>query len=250
LKIVIEKELNQWNGATMNRYFLIHILIYFAFLQKISGQHPTDSLLVISNDTTQAQQVDWNMISWHPHRGIKPIFNFDNRNSFLNTQFVTVFGARAGIELQKKVRLGVGFHWIPTELQASLNPQLLNRYFLQGERLQLYYASMYFEYIIASESRWEVSFPLQFGYGRTNMPLNLDIPNPFTFNAEFNNIWLFEPSLIGYYKIYPWMGLGAGAGYRHTLFAPNSIAQSFNAPVWLLRARFFLGELLRAFRRK
>jgi hypothetical protein len=221
-------------------FFLCCFQIHFTL-----AQHLTDSIAsepYFPADSTPFVQ----------RRGLKPTINLDNRNSFLHSEAVAVFGARLGLEWNTRYRAGIGFYWIPTELQARLNPQMINRYFVQGEQLEMYYASVYFEYVLASRKNWEISTPLQFGYGRTNLPFTLQglfPPQPGT-DSDMQNLWLLEPSVNGYYRVSPWMGLGAGVGYRHTLFASNSVEQNFNAPIWMLRAKFFVGNFFHTFKKK
>ncbi len=83
--------------------------------------------------------------------------------------------------------------------------------------------------------------PLQFGLGGSSYEYYKKDKGLITTNAGVN--FLFEPAVLGHYKITRWFGVALGAGLR-VMIAPNPyVSENFTSPIYVLRLKIFLGEI-------
>ena len=175
------------------------------------------------------------------------VFNLDARYTLLDNEPVRVSGLKSGVEWCNKYRTGVGFYFLSSPLVTRF-PALSPDQPATETRLKFRYAAVYGEYVVLKNEKWEISLPMQAGYGK--MFSEQHTTNGKLLNTETQPIWLVEPSVAGHYKIYNWVGIGAGVGYRQLLGQTNQEANHLNAPIYYIKAKLFLGDLYRLFRSK
>lgn len=165
----------------------------------------------------------------------KFIIGFDSRRSFISSRDVSIFGLRAGFDLAPKVRMGFGFYGLSTPFYRNFitYSDSTGLDTIQG-RLQFGYMSMFWEYVILQNQRWEFSAPIHIGIGASEFKGVEKTRNP---------IGVTEISVQGQYKILTWFGLGAGVGYRVLMPKNVAVTENFNAPLYSIRMKVFLGEL-------
>jgi hypothetical protein len=66
--------------------------------------------------------------------------------------------------------------------------------------------------------------------------------------TEKVNVWLAEPALAGHYQFNPWVGVGAGIGYRHMLDESEKETRDLNSPIYQVKLKIFLSEVYRSVR--
>ena len=71
-------------------------------------------LFVLYTAVTQAQVIK--EIGESFRKKPKFFFNFTQYNSFINSQSANVSGIKAGLEFNEKVRLGVGYGWLNSDI--------------------------------------------------------------------------------------------------------------------------------------
>lgn len=177
----------------------------------------------------------------------KPVFHFDARYSFINHQQVQISGFKIGVEWIEKFRTGIGFYGLSTTLNKELEEVQDPVQRLDG-RFRFNYLALYGEYIFLSSRKWEISTPIQFGIGQMFYEVRDKRGMPKA--NERKLIALVEPSVTGHYKFFPWVGVGAGAGYRYMLSSQNKIEHGFDSPIYYIKAKLFVGEIYRAINRK
>jgi hypothetical protein len=97
------------------------------------------------------------------------------------------------------------------------------------------------EYILYDKDPWEISVPVQAGYGRSYFRY-FDIGNNRRRIFE-HGVLVNDLGIAGQYKILKWFGAGAGVGYRFMLIDNPEIETDFNTPVISLRLKLFLNEI-------
>lgn len=175
----------------------------------------------------------------------KVVFNFDNRNSFINDQRVQISGIKLGIEWKNRLRTGVGFYFLSPETKHNAPPPDDNVKIPIEARIRFSYFALYGEYVFIDHKRWELSAPVQFGLGTAEyyFPERDKMPKKRT-------ITLIEPSISAHYKIFPWIGVGVGAGYRQMLGNSNNIEHNLDAPIYYGKVKIFPGAIVQYFSRK
>ncbi|GAB3015876.1 hypothetical protein [Spirosoma pulveris] len=167
-----------------------------------------------------------------PHFRIKPAFNLDFRDSFLEQQHVNIWGVNAGIEFgPKRHQLTIGYYWINYATYLRLidwrrdAAKRINLTYYT--RTDLWFISTQYWWNLINNKRWMVSFPVELGGGVAYaIPLNLAKDNPIDRTRRS----FFVPLQAGAYaqwKATRWVGLTAQVGYRVSVFQTD-IDQNFN----------------------
>lgn len=55
-----------------------------------------------------------------------------------------------------------------------------------------------------------------------------------------------ETGVSGDYKLFSWLGIGMGAGYRLMLIDNKAIDENFNSIIYVLKVKLFLSEIYKA----
>ncbi|WP_375434138.1 hypothetical protein [uncultured Hymenobacter sp.] len=178
-----------------------------------------------------------------PHR--RPVFQLDIRNSIVNRRFVSVPGLKLGVEWRGRLRTGIGVYLlsngipsrqpIPAELPANTRAEL-----------RLRYVAGYGEYVVLGNPRWEIATQLQLGVGKTYAHYTL--PDESRVRSPKRVIWLVEPSLAAQMRVYRWLALGSGLGWRQPVFVNNLTQRELNGPVFYGRVKLSLGDIYKVFR--
>ncbi|MCL4857600.1 MAG: hypothetical protein KJZ55_10095 [Flavobacteriales bacterium] len=72
--------------------------------------------------------------------------------------------------------------------------------------------------------------------------------NPTTQKAvrtRYSAIISYEPAMLIDYKIIRWFGIGTGVGYRLVLYKNNGIEEKITSPVYIVKLKIYLGEIVR-----
>lgn len=178
----------------------------------------------------------------------KPKFSarLDTRNSFIATKNARIFGVKIGWEYNDAVKLGIGYNRLDSKISK---PKFVINTETQGfdtleSVLKFEYLSPFFEYVFFKTKRWEHSIPVQIGIGNSRYEY-YDKKGVLHYE-NYRPVILYEPAMTTQYKIFPWIGLGAGVGYRLLILGNRQINENLNSPVYLLRVKVFLGELYRS----
>ncbi len=159
----------------------------------------------------------------------------DSRRSFVSRQDVNMLGIRAGLDFDGLVRVGGGVYLLFSDVyqQFSLTDPATGAQTTVSGRLHFSYVSAFFEPVLLQSKRWEVSFPLHLGIGDTYYEgAGFELSRPRT-------VVLSETSVTGHYKIFPWIGLSGGVGYRRLLRGNNLLKENFHAPIYMFGIKFF-----------
>lgn len=179
------------------------------------------------------------------NKPFKPKFNlqFDNKNSFIGSKAVQFNGILATIQIGHKSRLGGGYYALARNSRftaLSGNNGIDTLVMVQNFR----YYSMEYHYILLDTKHWEVYFPFELGLGGviTSNESSRATPIKRALPAQVLNL-----GAMGYYKLFSFIGLGGGVGYRYVRLGsrPNTIADDLNRPTYSIRIKLYLGNLIR-----
>lgn len=203
------------------------------------------SLLLPLASAGQAMQPDSTGKKAHK---LKPYLSFDSRNSFVLSRRANFLGIKTGIT-DGRMRWGIGFYYMTTELTTWF-PVKQNGMVVDTvpARFHLWYGTYFLEPVIVMKPRFELSLPVNIGLGsagfRVEEPPVGERPHPDKI------VPVLEPYLTAQYKVLPWLGLGAGGGYRFTFTPYRQVRQGLNAPIYFFKVKFFAGVVLKAIRKK
>ena len=178
------------------------------------------------------------------HHKPRPLVGFGGRNSFIQNSRADIWGFKAGISFNKRVKMGAGYNYMSTDLtqaihlldQAGSSQQVLMH-------MKLHYVSAYFEYVYFKNKHWEFSIPLQLGIGNSKYEYSFQGLN---YERDNEPIVLYEPMVETEYYIFPWLGLEADVGLRLMLKNNRAIGKNFNSPMYAFGAFIAWDELYKA----
>lgn len=173
------------------------------------------------------------------------VAQLDQRFSPLNGKLVGIYGMKVGLEWRGRLRAGLGGYFlsggVPTRLEAP--PGLPAG---TDSELRFRYVTAYGEYVLVGTPRWEVSTPTQFGFGTVFSSYRT--PNGNRQQSSIDHIWMVEPSVVGHMRVFRWIGVGAGAGYRQMLFLNEEEERELSGLILIGRVKLFLGDLYKIVR--
>jgi hypothetical protein len=165
----------------------------------------------------------------------------ETRNSFFENGRAKVSGVRLGLIFQKKIRVGIGYSWLSSDVHEKKsitnylgNKDTVNNYLKFG------YIAFYTDFVFYKTKRWQVSVPLQWGAGFTWFNYNngaQDIP------SSKDYLLLYEPGISVQFKIFRWCGLGTDIAYRFTLQNNQELRHKLNSPTYGFKVLIWFDQL-------
>lgn len=165
---------------------------------------------------------------------------FDSRFSFIRGNDFRTSGFKIGISFNRKFKTGLGYNQLIIPTRSTIQTE--DRKF--DAELKYIYFSPYFEYVYHSSKRWEFNLSSQIGIGRAHYQYF----NPTTQKAirtRYSAVISYEPAMLIDYKIIRWVGIGTGVGYRLVLYKNSGIEEKISSPVYIVKLKIYLGEIVR-----
>ncbi|PCJ85735.1 MAG: hypothetical protein COA57_07150 [Flavobacteriales bacterium] len=182
---------------------------------------------------------------------IHPILNLDARYSYFLGRWIKTNGLRYGFELFDKYRFGWGFYGSKNANLGSLT----NEYGTFNLQMKFVYGDTFFEYVFVENYKWE--FHVTTGTGLGNGELTISgVDVEFDTLISTPQIPVSVSNAAVEYKIWPWLGLGTGAGVRLVFPDKNKvenaqqISKAFTAVFWFYRIKIHMGSLYQYFFKK
>lgn len=179
----------------------------------------------------------------------KPKFflQLDRYNSIVANQGADISGIKAGLEFGKKYRFGIGLYNLKSDIieYKQLTPEQAAEAPADTVKAQLNmgYVPLCFEYIFYDKGKWQFGIPVHLGFGQTYFEYFNSAGQ--TRQLKDQNVLLTDVVVSGQYKIFRWIGIGAGLGFRKMLVENPAIQRNFNSPLYNIRLKIFLGEIYR-----
>lgn len=170
-------------------------------------------------------------------------FQFDQRYSLVNSQLVGINGLKLGLEWRGRYRVGAGLYLLSPGIRAvTVDPALAG----SNAELRFRYVAVYGEYVLLGNPRWEISTPVQIGYGKYSHESRS--AEGKSLRSLRDRIWLLEPTVGGHYRVFRWFGLGAGVGWREAFSVKPQYGNQLDGPIFYGRVKLFLGDLYKVVR--
>lgn len=148
----------------------------------------------------------------------------ESRNGFLVNLPIQTRMIKVGANFGPKLGLGLGLNF--------LNKSSVER--LSSKSVRLVYASVFVEYKFFEKGRYSAGIPIQFGFGSLEF---VDAQPVQT------TVFIYEAMLNGDVKLFRYLGVGLGLGYR--LGLQNQFADQIplTTPAYAWRINVFLAEV-------
>lgn len=178
------------------------------------------------------------------YKKVKMLLALDTRNSFVSSGkkvSVDVKGIQLGIVIDDHHNLAAGFYSVLGLPEKKVTDESNNQYTL---KLQMGYATLFYEYIFLDTKRWEIGVPLELGGGSYHTTATDTAGKkyaPFKDTLQ-KGIALFGAGLDVSFKVFKWLGLNAMGGYR--LVAGNEPQGiNFNGAFYSVGVQIYFGQL-------
>jgi hypothetical protein len=174
----------------------------------------------------------------------KPAFmiDLDSKKSFISGNAVPVRGIKAGITYKNKISFMLGWYFIAPVLKGQSE-------FFKGTvrqisfntTLKMHYASLIAEYGFYRDSRLLLYLPVQIGVGQAIKTYqSIKLPDNFEHRSLIIPV---EAALTGSYRIWKFIGISGGIGYRRG-FSSNTIREEdFNGLTYSIGLKIWIGRL-------
>ena len=212
----------------MNKLFFILFFIntLFSFSQ--------DTLKVSDNEEDMFYEIK-NSLQTKP----KFFFKQANKNSFISNRRGLFLSFQLGLDYDNTFRIGMGYNTLYGRKYQNYIGSILK----STETLNFDYLSTFVEYIFNKNKRYEFSLPIQLGFGYSWL-------GNFIRSDTKHFQMLYETQLNGMYYVFPFLGLGAGMGYRIMLVNNPYINEEFTAPIYNFKVKIVFSKIVEWYGRK
>ncbi|MBX7181057.1 MAG: hypothetical protein K1X82_03005 [Bacteroidia bacterium] len=211
----------------------ITLLLCLACFQLLSQTFKVDTLTWdIKKDSLFLKKKPW----------FDLVAGFDDRNLFLAKPSTKIDGIKVGIELYHRYRFGYSFFFLGKVRPLDV---IFREKDTVQQQLKLTYMGPFFEYVAYEDFRWEVSFPFNLGLGQGKIDTNT-LSKEIKGRRVTSNLLFTSAGINAHYRIFHWLGIGAGIGYSHVFTKEPAIKKVLNSPYYAIRVKLFLGGLYRS----
>jgi hypothetical protein len=186
---------------------------------------------------------------------VKFQFGFDSRKSFLLGQTARISGIRIGFEIDGMDRFGWGFYNLANETVLPETPIS----FVNEDATSSYvdtvdvnfgfsYNTLYYERVLFKNRKWELSTPFHIGIGKI-VGTALD-SMALSHTLIDQRVVPVEMSVMASYNIFRWFAIGGGLGYRAIVTSDQQVKDAYNAPIYIIKAKFNFGAIYRGIFKK
>lgn len=175
------------------------------------------------------------------HSKPKFFFQLDAYNSFVGKEPANTFGYKAGLEFNKRVKIGIGYYTVTSDIVRLKNTRPDTS---QNARLDMNFISGSFEYTFYHNDPWQFSIPLNLGAGKSYFWYYKNTAGDKG-RLDEKIVILSTLSVDAQYKIIKYIGVGAGLGYRVMLKDNSNINENFNSVIYSLQLRIFVDEIIK-----
>ena len=197
-------------------------------------------MFFISFSSSNAQLLD--SISLSIKEKPRLLFKLDGRGSFISTRSARIWGFKVGVEHNDRVQYGIGYSWLRNEIsqEVELNGEMV------PSRVRFGYLTPFFEYAFYQRNKWEVSIPVQVGLGQAWYEHKDDQGEKYKVDKTW--VFMYEPAMTVEYRVFRFFGAGIGVGYRLAIKTNRAMEENFTAPIYLLKLKLYLPEVLNVLR--
>lgn len=175
---------------------------------------------------------------------VRFVFFFDDRFSLLHGAPVQFTGIKTGVQVGRYWRTGVGFFFNRKEQTVEHTTSDKFPGLVLRAQTRFYYGTLFAEFIALRKVRWEITIPMHLGFGGA-VTRYFDETTRAHLGYRSNFIVLSEVTPTVSFRFCRWVGVGAGIGYRFIFTRNKDLRKAYDAPIVMLRVKFYVYELLR-----
>jgi hypothetical protein len=175
----------------------------------------------------------------------KLVFRFDSHGSFITNQPARISALGAGLRFGNYVRVGATLNWLNSNIYRS---RIVPSDSTPGNdtvtaKLNYGLFSIYTNIVVARKKKWEFTVPLELGFGSSSY--GYTSAKGKKMEIAKGGIITFEPMFMAEYKVFNWLGLGAGLGLRLVPVGNRLMNENFNSLLWDANLSIYFGQIYR-----
>ncbi len=201
-------------------------------------------LLLLLSGPSHAQLLD--SLGHFLHQRPRWNLGVDTRGSFISNRGVTVAGVRVGLEHGGRLRYGLGYQFLLTQVEKDRPVWEDGVERVVATRLRMGYLAPYISYTFLKRRRWSVSIPVQVGVGRGS--LWYEDREGGRRLLQRATLWVYEPLMTVQYRFWRYAAFQLGWGYR-LVARSKGLDEQLTAPIYQLGLRLFTREVLEDLKR-
>lgn len=154
-------------------------------------------------------------------------------------------GLKMGLEFYKRVRLGFGFYGNNTDYDIP-NPLFIDSARRTGT---FNYSTFFTEVVLYRNFRWEFSIIGAMGSGRVLAKNYVKTGSIYSYTGHriYEDVKVRDIALNTQFKIFSWLGMGMGVGYRHVFnLDDDNLQTAYRDPYLDFKIKIFLGYAMKA----
>ena len=131
---------------------------------------------------------------------------------------------------------GIGYN----QLWSPLESEIIEEGIPVKVKLGFAHFSPYVEYVFFRDKQWELSIPVQIGFGNSHYLRKRD-------NKKINRQFVisYEPAITFQYRFLKYFGAGLGIGYRLMLKPNRALEETFTSPVYIFKTKIYFERLIK-----
>jgi hypothetical protein len=225
----ITRKNNRFVGLLKTK-FMVQICVFFctiAFPQKIHAQ-----LFQM-----------WDSVKYYMHDKPTLTGDFDSKNTFVTGKGVSMKGLELGVNYGNKISYMLGWYFLsaPINSNSTLYKGTINEA-TYDTKVRIHYLSVIAEYSLLKNHNWNINMPIQIGIGTAKKEFS--IANTLKLSQK-STILPVEITFRGNYRVWKFIGLSAGLGYRRAFSANIIKDEDFNGIMYTLGVKVWIGDLCR-----
>lgn len=234
---------------SINSILLIFLLPVFSFSQQLETvEVDTPILEPLDMETVQAEL---DFLKEKYRKDYAPLIAMDNHFTAFFGQNTNFWGLKVGLEFKQKYRMGFGGYYMPKKV--AMTPVLETGAIDSTYRkFRMHYYTAFFEWVFIKNFRWELAMPVSLGYGRAEVERweivrrgDTEISRGWVPGKDINE-FVATWSVNAHYKIFSWVGVGLGLGWRQIVTPNEQIQQGFSGVILSYKVKLFPGHLYKS----
>lgn len=165
----------------------------------------------------------------------------ESRYSFINNDLASITGVRIGAAFRRKLKFGGGISWLENTLtRDEIYKDVSNNSLTKVKHLKLAYICFYADFVFYKTKRWQLSVPIQTGYGLSWFQYK----GGYDLNTQPKYFFMiYEPGIATQFKIFKFLGLGIDVNYRFAIKNNKTMNDQLSSPTYAFKLMFWMDQL-------
>jgi hypothetical protein len=181
----------------------------------------------------------------------KPVYQLDQRNSFLGKKAININGFLVGLEFKEKHQFSIGVYTLSPWKRPT--PIVKNDSTTEIIKFYFYYASLGYNRTLLNTKRFKISIPVELGLGYSKATATIyQFQKEYTGSSPLEHFIPAQIGIFGEFKVTPWFGINGSIGYRKLLFQKlikNPINLNYDGIYYYYGINLYFDQVFKDFKR-